>query len=90
MQLAKSVKTDANKIAVSSILPRKDKFNNEGKEVNTHLQNICSSNILPSITHNNIIPLCLINVKDLQLDGYGDKQLPRNFTSTLLKIINIF
>ena len=27
MQLAKPVKTDANKVAVSSILPRKDKFN---------------------------------------------------------------
>ena len=28
IQLAKSVKTDANKVAVSSILPRKDRFNN--------------------------------------------------------------
>ena len=37
MQLAKSVNTDANKVTVSSILPRKDKFNNKTKEVNTHL-----------------------------------------------------
>ena len=29
IQLAKSVKTDANKVAVSSILPRKDKFNSK-------------------------------------------------------------
>ena len=33
MQLAKSVKTDANKVTVSIILPRKDK----GKEVNTYI-----------------------------------------------------
>ena len=36
-------KTDANKVAVSSILPRKDKFNSKVKEVNAHLQDICSS-----------------------------------------------
>ena len=29
IQLAKSVKIDANEVAVSSILPRKDKFNNK-------------------------------------------------------------
>ena len=56
MQLAKSVKTDTNKVAVSSILPRKDKFNNKAKEVNTHLQDICSSNNLPLITHSNFNP----------------------------------
>ena len=38
MQLAKSVKTDANKVAVSRILPGKDKFNSKAKEVNTHFQ----------------------------------------------------
>ena len=37
MQLAKSVKTDANKVAVSTILPRKDKFNSKTKEFNTKI-----------------------------------------------------
>ena len=56
MHLAKSVKTDANKAAVSSILPRKDKFNSKTKEVNNiyDLQHICSSNNLPLTTHINI------------------------------------
>ena len=40
MQLAKSVKTNVNKVAFSRILPRKDKFNSKAKEVNTHLQDI--------------------------------------------------
>ena len=72
MQLAKSVKIDANKVAVSSILPRKDKFNNRRRlEVNTHLQDICYSNNLPLITHSNIIPHRHINVKGLHLNSYG-------------------
>ena len=37
IQLANSVKTDANKVAVSSILPSKDKSNSKAKEVNTYL-----------------------------------------------------
>lgn len=47
---AKSVKTEANKVAVSSILQGKDKFNNKGKEVKTHLQHTCSTKSLPLIT----------------------------------------
>ena len=31
IQLAISVKTDANKVVASSILPRKDKFNGKAK-----------------------------------------------------------
>ena len=76
IELAKSVKTDANKVAVSSILPWKDKFNSKAKEVNMR---ICFSNKLPLITDSNINPHRHINVKGLHLIGYGDKQLTRNF-----------
>ena len=79
LQLSKSVKTDANKVAVSSVLPRKDKFHSKVKEVNIHLQDTCSSNKLPLITHSNINPHQHINVKGLHLNSYGDKQLTRNF-----------
>ena len=76
MQLAKSVKIDANKVAVSIIRPRKDKFNSKAKEVNTHLQDICSTNNLLLITHSNINPQPHIN---LHLNSYSDKQVTRNF-----------
>ena len=76
MQLAKSVKTDANKVAVSIIRPRKDKFNSKVKEVNAHLQDIYSTNNLPLISQSNINPQPHIN---LYLNSYGDKQLTRNF-----------
>ena len=38
IQFAKSVKTDTNKVAVSSIPPKKDKLNTKTKDVNTHLK----------------------------------------------------
>ena len=40
MPLAKSVKTDANKEAASSIPPRKNKINSKTEEVNVHLLEI--------------------------------------------------
>ena len=80
-QLAKSVKIDTNNVAVSSILSRKGKFSNKAKEVNTHLQDICSTNNLPLIIHSNINPHRRTNVKRLHLGRYGDKQLTKNFVN---------
>ena len=71
-QLAKSVKTDPNKVAVSN------EFHSKTKEVNTHLHDVFSSNNLLFI-HSNINSHRHINVKGLYLNSYGDKQLTRNF-----------
>ena len=79
MRLAKSVNTNANKAAVSSILPRKSKLNSKAKEVKIHLKYICSSNNLSLITHNNTNSYRHINVKGLHLNICDDKQLTRNF-----------
>ena len=38
IQLAKSIKADTKKVAVFSILPKKDKFNSKARKVNTPLQ----------------------------------------------------
>ena len=81
INLAKSVKTEENKIAVSSILPRKDKHNKKGKEVNAYLQEKCSQNNFPFITHSNINERRHTNSKGLHLNNYGDKLLTRNFIS---------
>lgn len=79
MQLSESIKAEANKIAVSSIIARKDKFNSKDEEVNIHLQDVCSANNLPLITRININLHCHINVKDLYWNNYDDKQLIRHF-----------
>ena len=88
MQLAQSVKADANKVALSHILPSKDKFNSQAKKVNTHLQDISSSNNLALITLSNINHTVTYNVKDLHLNNNGDKQLTIN-SLILMKMVHI-
>ena len=56
IQLAQSVRSDANKVAISFILPRKDKFNNNMKDVNTSPQYTCSANNLSLIIYSYINP----------------------------------
>ena len=63
IQPTKSVKVEANKLAVSSIPPRK-KINNKTKEVKAHLKYICAS-----VTHSNINPQRQINAKGLHSSG---------------------
>lgn len=75
-QLDKSVNTDANKVAVSSILLRKEKFNNMVKEPETS-SIYMSNNNLTLFSNSNINPQHI--VKDLQLNGYIDEQLTKNF-----------
>ena len=75
-QLDKSVNTDANKVAVSSLLLRKKKINNMVKEAETS-SIYMSNNNLSLFSNSNINPKHI--VKDLQLNGYIDQQLTKNF-----------
>ena len=54
--LVKSVKTENNKIIVSSIVCRADSFKEKASKVNTHLEEICAEKDIALITHNNINP----------------------------------
>ena len=78
---ANSIKTSENNVVVSSIVSRKDRFNNKAKEVNKNLKDKCEEHDLQLIKHNNINPFRHTNAKGLHLNNYGDKQLTRNFTS---------
>ena len=64
---AKSVKTDANKVIVSKILPKKTNLIGEGSYY-TSTRYICSTDNLPLIIHDNINPSCHINVKGFTLE----------------------
>ena len=79
--LANSVKTNENRVVVSSIVPRKDRLNKKAKEVNIKLREKCEANDLTIIAHNNINPFRHTNAKGLHLNNYGDKQLTKNFTN---------
>ena len=47
VEFANSIKTSENNVVVSSIVSRKDRFNNKGKEVNENL-NVNAKNIIYS------------------------------------------
>ena len=81
VEFENSIKTGENNVVVSSIVSRKDRFNNKAKEVNENLKDKCEEHNLQLIQHHNINPFCHTNAKGLHLNNYGDKQLTRNFTS---------
>ena len=81
VEFENSIKTGENNVVVSSIVSRKDRFNNKAKEINENLKDICEEDNLQLMQHHNINPLRHINAKGLHLNNYGDKQLTRNFTS---------
>ena len=81
VEFENSIKTGENNVVVSSIVSRKDRFNNKAKEVITNLKDKCEEHDLQLIKHNNINPFRHTNAKGLHLNNYGDKQLTRNFTS---------
>ena len=80
---ANSIKTSENNVVVSSIVSRKDRFNNKAKEVNKNLKDKCEEHDLQLIQHHNINPFGHTNAKGLLLNNYGDKQLTSNFTSII-------
>ena len=73
IQLSKSAKADKNKVAVSSLVPRKDKLNAKAKEVKTFLKEKCEERNIDLISHVNI------NARGLHFNIYGDRQLTKNF-----------
>ena len=46
MNLAKNIKTDTTKVAISGIIPRRDTFNHKAKQVNQTLEKICKRTFL--------------------------------------------
>ena len=54
--LAESMKTENNKIIVSSIICLADSFREKVDEVNAHLEEICAEKDIAIITHGNINP----------------------------------
>ena len=79
IQLAKSAKTDKNKVAVSSLVPRKDKLNAKAKEVKTFLKEKREERNIDLISHVNT------NARGLHFNIYGDRQLTKIFKIILKK-----
>ena len=73
VQLAKPGKTDKNKVAISGLVPRKNKFNVKAKEVNTVLKEQCEESNFDLISHFRINPHRQINARGLHLGNYGNR-----------------
>ena len=78
VQLALSLKKDDNEVALSSIIPRKDKFNDKGIKVNDCLRLRTQQFNLGFIEHTNIEKYHL-NGSGLHLTEDGDTVLKNNF-----------
>ena len=56
IDIAKSSTTNKNEILVSSIVPRRDNMNGQGRQINNILQKLCVENNFAYVNHGNIKP----------------------------------
>ena len=84
--LAESMKTENNKIIVSSIVCRADSFREKVGKVNAHLEEICAEKDIAIITHSNINPKRHLNKSRLHLNDAGISVLARNFKAFLTNL----
>ena len=70
--LAESMKTENNKIIVSSIVCRADSFREKVGKVNAHLEEICAEKDIAIITHSNINLKRHLNKRRLHLNDAGN------------------
>ena len=73
------MKTENNKIVVSSIVCRADNFRGKVDEVNAHLVEICAEKDIAIITGSNINPKRHLNKSRLHVNDAGISVLVRNF-----------
>ena len=81
--LAESMKTENNKIIVSSIVCRADSFREKVGKVNAHLEEICAEKDIAIITHSNINLKRHLNRSRLHLNDAGISVLVTNFKAIL-------
>ena len=80
------MKTENNKIIVSSMFCRADSFREKVGKVNAHLQEICAEKDIGIITHSNINPKRHLNESRLNLNDAGISVLVRNFKAFLTNL----
>ena len=77
--LAKNIQTDTAKVAILSIIPRRDTFNHKAKQVNQTLKKICEEENIPFISHHGISNFFHLNSCGLHLNDNGATRLAQNF-----------
>ena len=84
---AKSVMTEKNKVVISNIVPRGDKYKEKGEILSKVLNEACSKENIPVISHNNNNPKRHLNRSKLHLNNYGNSIFVKNIRNFLSKLI---
>ena len=79
INIAKNIKADTVKVAISGIILRRDTFNLKAKQVNETLKNICEEEKIPFILHHGINTRFHLNSRGLHLNDKGATRLAQNF-----------
>ena len=86
INLAKNIKTDTTKVAISGIIPRSDTLNHKAKQVNQTLKKICEEENIPFISHHGINNRFHLNRRGLHLNDKVATRLAQNFKKFLSDI----
>ena len=79
VDVGKNIQSDNRTVAISSIVPRNDNFNNKAMEVNKELCKMCEREKLFFVDNSNINPKTHLNGSKVHLNRNGDVKLGKNF-----------
>ena len=81
VDVGKNIQSDNRTVAISSIVPRNDNFNNKAMEVNKELCKMCEREKLFFVDNSNINPKTHLNGSKVHLNRNGDVKLGKNFVN---------
>ena len=81
--LALDLKNENNNVMISGLVPRRDKFNDKGIEVNKYLPSLCAENDFNFIDNSNINIETHLNTSGLHLNFRGTYILGGNFVNAI-------
>ena len=86
IDLALSLKSEANAVTISLIVPRKDNLNNKAQEVNSRLINMCGERDIAFIDHTDTIDTERhLNESKVHLNKSGTIEFAKNVFEFLLQ-----
>ena len=86
INIAKNIKADTVKVAISGIILRRDTFNLKAKQVYETLKKIYEEEKIPFISHHGINTRFHLNSRGLHLNDKGATRLAQNFKRSLSDI----
>ena len=86
INIAKNIKADTKKVAISGIIPGRDTFNLKATQVNKTLKKICKEEKIPFILNHDSYTRFHLNIRGLHLNEKGATHLAQNLKSFLSDI----